>query len=195
MIIRSVKAFYIHIPKTGGHTISDMFGGFHQNRDKKHSRHALSNIYKTLYPEEWSTYYKFTFVRNPWEKLISSLSPKGLLLTDERFQVHRKDIRSAIEKLYKDRSLLNRTHILFQTYWLLDENGTPCHFDFIGRNESFFVDLNRLLTILGLPIKNEIKITFASAHRHYTEYYDDDMINMVGEIYKKDIDYLGYTYE
>jgi hypothetical protein len=30
---------------------------------------------------------------------------------------------------------------------------------------------------------------------HYTNVYDDDMINMVGELYKKDIEYLNYSFE
>ena len=43
---------------------------------------------------------------------------------------------------------------------------------------------------------NQKKSYNTSTNRiHYFNVYDDDMINMVGDLYKEDIDYLNYSFE
>jgi len=200
MIIRSSNAFFIHIPKTGGHTISNVMGGYHKNRDRKHGRHIKPEQYAKLYPDEWPSFYKFTFVRNPWDKVISYLTGlrkdgKQIREDDEYFQNYVKSIRDCIREL-KNNPILNKVHMQLQTSWLLNDKGKPYKYNYIGRTENFNEDMNNILSDLGLSKREEFKRTFVSTRRRdYREYYDEETRDVVADIYKKDIEYLGYTFD
>ncbi len=65
------KLIFIHIQKTGGVSISDLLGRFVsttiQDRSCRHmsARRALKQV------ENPGDYFKFAFVRNPWDRLVS----------------------------------------------------------------------------------------------------------------------------
>ena len=89
MISHKHKCIFIHIPKTAGTSIYSFFYpevSFHfENPDyerlfgwcpkrKLHMQHATSKqLLETelITEEEWNTYYKFAFVRNPWDRAYS----------------------------------------------------------------------------------------------------------------------------
>lgn len=196
MIIEKYKAFFIHIPKTGGHTVSAVLGGFHQNRTIKHGRHIDPNRYAELYPKEWGSYYKFTFVRNPWDRFISFFSSRthgsNLREDDALFMEVKDQFTSFVKSLQKERN----THIKFtpQTRWLLS-NGTSYPIDFIGRVENFDNDMNTVLSELNLPIHETFRRMFPSKRRRdYHEYYIDETAEIIANIYKEDIEYLNYSF-
>lgn len=194
MIIEKYKAFFIHIPKTGGHTVSEVLGGFHQNRNKKHGRHADPQEYERLYPDKWLTYFTFTFVRNPWDRIISYFSRKwGDIQNNAIFDIERNRIQKAIHD-HAAGKLGNKLHLYPQVYWLLDEQKNPYSIDYIGKVENFQEDFNKILVHIGHKPYDEFRKTFASSRRDYHEYYDDETMQIVANLYKDDIEYLRYTY-
>ena len=72
MISKNLKCIYIHIPKTGGMSIESMLGEdlkkIHQSSIK--IKHGTPKEWK--YSKYWEYYYKFTFVRNPWDRVVSA---------------------------------------------------------------------------------------------------------------------------
>ena len=78
------KLLFIHIPKTGGTTISSLLGL--RTKDRSASLQTLfgdfgsvalehltlSQTGQFLTAEEFSSYFKFAFVRNPWDRTVSS---------------------------------------------------------------------------------------------------------------------------
>jgi len=59
------RAIFIHIPKTAGSSIKKL-GQLDYNG---HVRAAA--IRNRVSHEVWSTYFKFAFVRNPWDRFLS----------------------------------------------------------------------------------------------------------------------------
>ena len=90
---------------------------------------------------------------------------------------------------FKDvRHLIKSSHLKNQTGWI------DKRLDFIGRFESIQKDYNSVCYKVGidptkLPHKNKSK------HRPYYEYYNYKTEAMVGDIYKEDIELLGYNFQ
>lgn len=70
------KICFIHIPKTGGTSIeknldimnkNNYWGGF----KGRSMQHYLWNDYKNILNENYNNFFKFTIVRNPYDRIIS----------------------------------------------------------------------------------------------------------------------------
>lgn len=72
-----------------------------------------------------------------------------------------------------------------------DHNGETM-VDYIGRLETMQQDTSNIFERLG--IKAQVLHVNATRHQHYSEYYDDESREMVGEMYKEDIDILQYSF-
>ena len=69
MISHEHKFLFIHIPRTGGTSIESQFNCKENKEKNKHW--TLSYWRKTLDRETFDDYFKFAFVRNPWDLMIS----------------------------------------------------------------------------------------------------------------------------
>jgi chondroitin 4-sulfotransferase 11 len=192
MINHEHKFIFIHIPKTGGTSLAKALDPtFPMNSNSKH-RDAM--YFKEKCPEKFSSYFKFSLVRNPWARAVSYFHFKKRrkrLAHDMTFSefcnilINGKDsprVRDGNFFLHGRESL----------DFLLDEDGNST-MEFIGTLENFQADFDIVCDKLGIPRK-EVPHTFKTNHKHYTEYYDDETRQIVAEKYKKDIEYFGYEF-
>ena len=97
MVINDLKCVFVHIPKTAGTSIeqvlypllsndgtvisgmsdTNLFAGWNKEH-KFWMHHATMQQINELYEKDVSNYFKFSFVRNPYERAISDW--KGWLL-------------------------------------------------------------------------------------------------------------------
>ena len=72
MISDKHKIIFIHIPRTSGTSIESAFD---LNMDKEGDKHLrASEIKKKTGSDKWNSYFKFSIVRNPWERFASMYS-------------------------------------------------------------------------------------------------------------------------
>ena len=72
MISDKHKIIFIHIPRTSGTSIES---AFKFNMDKVGGKHLkASEIKKNIGNDKWNNYFKFSIVRNPWERFASMYS-------------------------------------------------------------------------------------------------------------------------
>ena len=79
MISHKHKCIFIHIGRTGGTTIERWLQGEDQWNILHNFKHLTTGYAKDrAYPEYWNDYFKFTFVRNPYEQVLSSMIVAGM---------------------------------------------------------------------------------------------------------------------
>lgn len=209
MIDREKKIIFIHIPKTGGTTIEKLLFPTYKFEDKTNYSYlygwdcnlgwlnhlTLDQILNFDDNNSFQKYQMFAVVRNPWDRLASeyhwkiSISKLTLSFSDFVRALYINEAEK-IKSCYKS-ELAYLQHFKLQSDYL-----SASYVDVIKilRFENFEKDVRRFLHKNGIMCNNIPRIR-ASHHSHYTEYYDNDCIEMVREIYGEDIDRFGYCFE
>lgn len=105
---------------------------------------------------------------------------------------------------WKNKKQIEKNRLGHDAYWVLAHTEgmldsiqyfTPLStIDFIGRYESISEDFMRLRKHIG--IKKELGHLNASTKRKkYIDYYDDDSLELVTHIYKRDLEIFNYTFD
>jgi hypothetical protein len=150
-------------------------------RLKEFPRHATASFVKRYVSEEiWSTYFKFCFERNPYDKAIS------------RYYWTAQEPRPPISKFLDD---LETT---FLTNWDIYTINDHIALDFVGRYENLLEDMEAVRNRLGLP--EEIMMPKAKGmHRenrdHYSAVLDSSARKRIEVVCAKEIAALGYEWE
>ena len=157
----------------------------------KHA-HAVE-IKKYMGNSLYNQYYKFAFVRNPWDWQVS------LYFYIKRSKIH-KDYNLANQLTFKEfiKQRLERLPPL-QLDFLTDEKGDII-VDKIGRFENLDCDFQKILDSIGIDSKRygkkklEIKNFSTNRKRDYKIYYDKESENLVAKYFHKDINYFNYEF-
>lgn len=206
MLSHRYKCIFVHIPKTAGQSIEQFFLDRYKLPFTTRSLLLLrSNADPTVGPprlahltaleyikgshvsrEMFNTYFKFSFVRNPWSRMLSEY--KYRKNCNMKWECWLKDVCSVKDT---DRFDDKIRHIKPQYDFLFDQNKQLV--DFIGRFENLQQDFNIVCDRIGIERK-KLPYRNRSKHKHYTEYYDEETKQIVADRYAKDIEYFGYSY-
>jgi hypothetical protein len=79
MISHQYKCIFIHVQRTGGTTIERWLQGEDQWNIHHNTKHITTGYARDrAYPEYFNEYFKFAFVRNPYERVMSELLHAGM---------------------------------------------------------------------------------------------------------------------
>ena len=200
LIDHTKKLVYIAIPKTGSYSIHTYFNYVSGHPEPK-IHHAGVRDIEEKHPETRS-YYFFSFVRNPWDKLLSTYMDftrrRGNQYSEHVF--HDKPLLSEFKDFdefcvgLKDSSWKDDIFFVPQTQLVTRETGQ--FIDFIGRFERFQEHFNLLC-----QVKNWSKTQLSHENKgHYSEgyktfYKTQEAIDAVASFYKEDIQNFNYQYE
>ena len=136
--------------------------------------------------EIYESFYKFAFVRNPWDWQVSLYH---YMLRDTNHFQHKliKTMHNFDEyinwRVYNDKEL--------QKDFIVDSNGRLI-VDFVGRYENLTTDFRHVCEVLNvsviLPHLNK------SSHRDYKSYYNAKTRKLVEEHFSEDIEFFNYTF-
>ena len=240
MISHKHQCIFIHIPKTAGMSIEDAFLRslnlrFYKgqcpalllsyNQDFKIGPPSLAHLkpaeyvaHSYLSQDLFNSYFKFTFIRNPWARVVSIYRyfKYHRMLTFEDFMEHR------FPQLWEERY----DFVMPQVKFIFDEEGNRL-VDFVGKFENLKSDFETVKKQVQHPVLdlkhinkpplshnwysrwnmrflfNEIKQRpellkhinlFNPITDHYREFYTEKAKKQVYAYYKEDIDKLGYEF-
>ncbi len=213
MISRHHNCIFIHIPKTGGtsvenaiwgpdwstRTTDDLWMGAVRPGFNKYQSGGLQHLLATQIRTEvgqdtFNSYYKFAFVRNPWDKAVSQFH---YLKTQPAMRTYMGLGRWSSFKAYV-RTIAEHhgKHVQSYEQWrfILDDDGTQL-VDFVGRFENLADDYKTVAHHLQLD-SDQLPHDMKSGKRKkpVAEYYDTKTVDLIAQIYARDIEHFGYEY-
>ena len=205
IISRKHRFIFVAIPKTGTHSVRralrehlapddlEQVGLFvkrllpyQELAAMQHGHISLSQLRPHLGAEAFGAYFKFAFVRNPFDRFISYCA----FVTRETAEFEH-DPRGVMRQILHERPT---DHVLFapQHSFLTDEHGELLS-DAIGRVETMQADYDRFAARLGFPSTQLARVN-SSRRGNYRAYYDKQLADGVSELYRRDLDLFGYTF-
>ena len=79
-----------------------------------------------------------------------------------------------------------------QIKWISNEKGKVLT-DFIGRFENLQEDFNTVCDKIEIP-QHQLPHCNKTNHKHYTEYYDAELREIIANRFREDIEYFGYKF-
>ena len=211
------RTIFVHIPKTAGTSVEAVLGMhgdkedigikpyFNQQVDREHLyghdlQHMTAADLKQVLQKDgiFDSYFKFSIVRNPWDRLVSAFAWNNLKwanaqeLTDTEFEASVRELHALFLTARAARQAPRvGAHLWPQVHYLVDRDRKPL-LNYIARHENLAADWQRIREKIG--IKADLPSRMRSHHRPYQSYYSDATRDMVAEIYAEDIAALRYSF-
>jgi hypothetical protein len=201
---------FIHVPKNAGTSIHEALApwaedplrywhnrllnrvGIHVNHlgphwGKRFRRHTPGRVIQNNMPEAvWRRLFKFAFVRNPWDRLVSQYH--YILQTPAH---------------HRNKRVQTMSFEPFLDYWTQGERASQLAMvtdargniiiDFIGRCERIADDFPEVCRTLQLDVK--LPHINSSGQKDYRRYYNDDTAALVAQRLAADIKFFNYTFD
>lgn len=203
MILPEKKLIYLEMPKVANSAIKasmlkkefpDAFSI--QEESLKYTEHNLDSKHRS--------FYKFTFVRNPMERIVSCYEnkyhgdPRSIGISIKEYDNYlfgyiKKDRGFAnflfrialIPDAYKDQHFKPQYRIVY------DQDGKK-RVNYIGKYERLNEEYQKIARKYDLE---QLNVYNETQRKNYMEYYNRWTVYLVYLIYRKDIQYFGYMKE
>ncbi len=204
MVSHQHRCIFVHIPKTAGNSINQIFGVDWQDHKD------LARYERELGLGIFTNYFKFAIVRNPWDRLLSDYNyqkkksrPKESKLFLFKETGEPRTFREWLEVALRDPhryppgkwggEVSESIHRWSPQVDWISLNGRIA-VDRVLRIENLAQDIRGVYETLGLPCKR-LPRRNSRFHWSYSHYYDDASRDLVATYYADDIKAFGYQFE
>lgn len=211
MISHRYKCIFVEVPRTGSTSIrallgepavphlniwqikqqiesADWFRSRVLSRTVRLTRQAFALVTRQQ-SSIFETYFKFGFVRNPWDRTVSLF---------RRLRENGKDRGQTFEEFVDGLHFSSATCVhpvphRYQLDWFVNPDGEVI-LDFVGRFEHLARDWSQVSQRIGLAASLPHLNESGSGRRHYTEYYTSRTRDLIAQRFSVDIEYFGYEF-
>lgn len=228
MICREFQCLFVHIPKAAGQSVEEFFMhrlGLDWNRDREavllgdnsdpaRGTEKLAHLAAAEYVSggwlstaEFASLFKFSFVRNPWDRIVSEYRYRNYF--------HHRSFRHFVLRGLPQAGWGDRYRHVMPQYDMLHDSSGQLLVDFVGRYETLQADFDRVCARLGLAdsqlphrnrsdkasrnakrwLRNLVFANGESGKRRYTEFYDRETRAVVDQLYARDIETFSYRFD
>ena len=166
------------------YNVKDLFRLIVKNRKKKryYNHIPAERVRQSIPAEIWDTYYKFCFVRNPWDRLVSYY-----------YWFHKGKDRPTFSEYIKSEVPLTLIKRGYEIYTIDDEvvvDGVYRYEDL----EAAIEDLSVRLNLPSVPVLPNAKSSHRTDKRHYREVYTEEEREKVAKLFAKEIQLFQYSF-
>ncbi|MBO9713396.1 sulfotransferase family 2 domain-containing protein [Sphingomonas sp.] len=192
---RETRSIFVHIPKTGGVSISRaLYGGLGGG-------HTRITEYELRYSAaDFADFFKFTVVRNPWSRLFSAfhfLKAGGFDARDReaaKLLASFDTFEAFVLDGVGDPRVMRLNHFVPQLEFITGSDGT-IPLDFVGFFETLDRDFDHVRVRLNRADRLLHHNRTPGENGDYRLGYTPDMIARVASAYREDIAVLGYEFD
>ena len=152
---------------------------------------------------EMQNAFKFTFIRNPFDKLVSEYYNSGKRSSFEKYvhisrEIVEKDMYFLDAIIANDKhdgsDHIQANHLVPQYMYVYDKDGNQA-VDYVGRMESYQDSVEEVLSYLELEIPDQlVRVGSSKDRKIYQEYYTQELVNIVEVMYEKDLNLFNYEF-
>jgi hypothetical protein len=201
MISFQKRFLFVHIPKTAGNSVQSILRNYSEdeivalraqqdgierfglrNPNYKIQKHSTLAEYRAALGEaRFRDLYKFTCVRNPWDRMVSYYFTPAQRLEGWDRKEFRKLILLALS---------------VRDYLQLDKGEADpfANMDYIMRFENLADDFRAVCASLAIP-DAPLPQYNRSNREHYSKYYDAELRELVRKRFAPEIERFGYAFE
>lgn len=202
MLSTHFKCIFVRISKVASTSIMKTFRESDPEKKKGYYllQHQPIEFYLEKYPSEFQEYYKFAFVRNPWDRIYSQYTyqryNRKLPVADCSFK---EWLFKCDEALHTESGFLfGRSrdifmkHLTNQLGWISLQGKLAV--DFVGKFETLKEDFNTVCTENNFDLALKQLNTSKKRSDYREAYKTDSMIELVNGWHNLDLEYFGYKF-
>ena len=211
-ILHEYKAIYFILPKCACTSIlatcAESIGMKFTGNFRKDNLHLLKTSQDKIF-NQYNDYLKFSFVRNPWDRVVScyrqkianpdpSKFPNSITKTLSKLNLYKPQM--SFEDFVKIISIIpdqkSDPHFRSQHNFMISNQG-DFFLDYVGKIENLnqdFADLSNLIGVKKFAIPHKNKSVFL-ANKNYAEFYTDETKAIIEKRYSIDIDLFQYSFQ
>lgn len=210
IVLHDRRAIYFYIPKVACTAIKKVIakdlGLYYEGCDVQYLNYPTIPHWKL---KKCRSYFKFTFVRNPWDRLVSCYENK--IAKDS--SVNNPDLINGIFKEWTKYKVfyagMSFPEFVQRVAEISDQEADP-HFraqasffktrfgdidlDYVGRFENLEHDFNEVCRRIGLNGGRLERSNKSARKKSYKDYYDDLTRQIVAERYKESVQRFEYHF-
>ena len=146
--------------------------------------------------EQWNTYFKFAFIRNPYDRAISSYEFNNQY-NSYNSNVNNNNTFFDFYNSSKDANMNIFCHSFLSQYDNIKNTYNDIQIDYLAKFENISDELIFILKNIGVPdYTKHVKISNQKVNstikKNITEYYDDASLAIINDILKNDFEFLDY---
>jgi hypothetical protein len=193
-IHEQMKFFFVHVPKTGGTTVTRFF----KREDAKDWRTIYSSLNASMpihagvsdvrarLGAEMDSYFSFAFYRNTWDWAYSLYRYVGKTPSHPNYlEAHNVTFENWVLKQGAEDTRLQCDLICEQNVQAVTR---------LIEFSRFGEELPKILSELGYQNTSFKSYNVDPAKKPYRDVYTDRMKDHIGELYKKDIEYFDFSF-
>lgn len=155
--------------------------------------HGIINYYKTspyinkkmnMTKEKWDSYYKFCFIRDPYDRIVSAWNHVNRFNIPFKNFLNLKDTCNDVEYM----------HMFMPQYRSMINEKAKKYINYVGYFENFDNDFEKILNNIGIVniLHNKENKLNVRNHKKFYTYYDQETLDKVNILMSEDFKNLDY---
>jgi hypothetical protein len=190
IISHNSKIIFIHIQRTGGSSIINLLKHHQGDNIEIIAQHGNARSEENYLLDAYPQYFTFSFVRNPWDRILS-----WYLLINKESQEKIEQEKIKFERFLNMNLAFkpNDPHFHYNQFDYISNTNGELITNKIYRFEHYDKEIQDLQKTLHFPVIEAHKMN-TTWNRDYRNYYTKNSQELIAEKCKKDIEYFNYVF-